>query len=130
MNWDVWTGTAPLHPYNSKYDPGNWRGWYDYGNGAFGDWGPHTLDTVHRFLELGLPHTIRAEKIEKPNEFISREEKSVQVSITRAINLTFQNEKLREDGARLIFPRVTGKSIRMVCSLSINKEDVVQAISH
>ncbi len=70
MNWEVWAGTAPKHPYNSKYDPGNWRGWYDYGNGAFGDWGPHTLDTVHRFLKLDLPHTIRAEKIEKPNEFI------------------------------------------------------------
>ena len=70
MNWDTWTGTAPMHAYNSKYDPGNWRGWYDYGNGAFGDWGPHTLDTIHRFLQLGLPHTIRAEKIEKPNDFI------------------------------------------------------------
>ena len=70
MNLDTWTGTAPMHAYNSKYDPGNWRGWYDYGNGAFGDWGPHTLDTIHRFLQLGLPHTIRAEKIEKPNDFI------------------------------------------------------------
>ena len=70
MNWDVWAGTAPKHPYSRKYDPGNWRGWYDYGNGAFGDWGPHTLDTIHRFLKLGLPHTVRAEKIEKPNDFI------------------------------------------------------------
>lgn len=70
MNWDVWAGTAPKRPYNRKYDPGNWRGWYDYGNGAFGDWGPHTLDTIHRFLKLDLPHTIRAEKIEKPNDYI------------------------------------------------------------
>ena len=70
MNWDVWAGTAPMRPYNRKYDPGNWRGWYDYGNGAFGDWGPHTLDTIHRFLRLGLPHTVRAEKIDKPNDFI------------------------------------------------------------
>lgn len=70
MNWDVWAGTAPKREYNTKYDPGNWRGWYDYGNGAFGDWGPHTLDTVHRFLKLGLPHEIRAESIEKPNNFI------------------------------------------------------------
>jgi len=70
MNWDVWAATAPKHAYNSKYDPGNWRGWYDYGCGAFGDWGPHTLDTIHRFLKLDLPHTIRAEKIEKPNAFI------------------------------------------------------------
>jgi predicted dehydrogenase len=70
MNWDAWATTAPMHPYSSKYDPGNWRGWYDYGCGAFGDWGPHTLDTVHRFLKLDLPHTIRAEKIIKPNDFI------------------------------------------------------------
>ncbi|MGB7328645.1 MAG: Gfo/Idh/MocA family oxidoreductase [Rubripirellula sp.] len=70
MNWDVWAGTAPKRAYNSKYDPGNWRGWYDYGNGAFGDWGPHTLDTVHRFLKLGLPHQVRAESIDKPNDLI------------------------------------------------------------
>ncbi|TWU46936.1 Gfo/Idh/MocA family protein [Rubripirellula reticaptiva] len=70
MNWDVWAGTAPKRAYNTKYDPGNWRGWYDYGNGAFGDWGPHTLDTVHRFLKLGLPHQVRAVSIDKPNDLI------------------------------------------------------------
>ncbi|MCC9641172.1 Gfo/Idh/MocA family oxidoreductase [Rhodopirellula sp. JC740] len=70
MNWDVWTGTAPLRDYSERLDLGNWRGWYDYGNGAFGDWGPHTLDTVHRFLKLGLPYEVRADKLEGPNQFI------------------------------------------------------------
>jgi len=70
MNWDVWTGTAPMHPYSKKYDPGNWRGWYDYGNGAFGDWGPHILDSIHRYLKLGLPYEIRADKLEGQNDFI------------------------------------------------------------
>lgn len=70
MNWDVWTGTAPMREYSKRLDKGNWRGWYDYGNGAFGDWGPHTLDTVHRFLELGLPNEVRADKLEGPNDFI------------------------------------------------------------
>jgi predicted dehydrogenase len=70
MNWDVWAATAPKHPYHEKYDPGNWRGWYDYGNGAFGDWGPHTLDSIHRYLKLGLPREIRAEKLEGQNEYI------------------------------------------------------------
>jgi hypothetical protein len=70
MNWDVWAATAPKHPYNEKYDPGNWRGWYDYGNGAFGDWGPHTLDTIHRFLELGLPYQIRTKIFEGRNDYI------------------------------------------------------------
>ncbi len=70
MNWDVWTGTAPMHDYNKKFDPGNWRGWHDYGDGAFGDWGPHTLDTIHEFLELGLPHEIRADTLIGQNDFI------------------------------------------------------------
>lgn len=70
MNWDVWTATAPMHHYSKRFDGGNWRGWYDYGNGAFGDWGPHTLDTIHRFLKLGLPYEIRADKLEGQNDFI------------------------------------------------------------
>jgi len=70
MNWDVWAGTAPKHAYDDKFDHGNWRGWYEYGNGAFGDWGPHTLDTIHRFLKLGLPYEIRADKLEGQNDFI------------------------------------------------------------
>lgn len=70
MNWEVWTGTAPMSDYSKRLDGGNWRGWYDYGNGAFGDWGPHTLDTIHRFLKLGLPYEVRADKLEGPNEFI------------------------------------------------------------
>ncbi len=70
IDWDIWTGTAPYHPYDKKLDGGNWRGWYDYGNGAFGDWGPHTLDTIHRFLKLGLPYEVRADKLEGPNDYI------------------------------------------------------------
>ena len=70
MNWDVWAGTAPRHSYNEKFDPGNWRGWYDYGNGAFGDWGPHTLDSIHRFLKLGLPQTVRTKILEGQNDYI------------------------------------------------------------
>jgi predicted dehydrogenase len=70
MDWDVWTGTAPMHDYSSKFDGGDWRGWYEYGNGAFGDWGPHTLDSIHRFLKLGLPYEIRADKLEGQNDFI------------------------------------------------------------
>jgi predicted dehydrogenase len=70
MDWDTWIGTAPYHDYSSKLAPGNWRSWYDYGNGAFGDWGPHTLDTIHRFLKLGLPEEIEAVKLDGAKKFI------------------------------------------------------------
>ncbi len=70
LDWDTWLATAPEHPYSNKLHPGNWRSWYDYGNGAFGDWGPHILDTAHRFLELGMPEKITAVKRDGPNDYI------------------------------------------------------------
>jgi len=70
LNWDEWLGGRPAHPYSAKLHPQNWRGWFDYGTGAFGDWGAHILDTAHQFLDLGLPHTIEAVRREGPNPFI------------------------------------------------------------
>jgi len=55
MDWDVWTATAREHAFNKGYHNGEWRSWFDYGNGALGDWGAHIIDTAHRFLNLGLP---------------------------------------------------------------------------
>lgn len=70
LDWDTWLGTAPEHPFSEKLHPGNWRSWYDYGNGAFGDWGPHILDTAHRFLDLGLPEKITALRRDGVKELI------------------------------------------------------------
>ena len=70
MDWDLWLTTAMHHPYNEKYHPGNWRGWYDFGMGVLGDWGAHILDTIHEFLELGLPYEINPLKSEGHNDFI------------------------------------------------------------
>ena len=58
MDWNLWNTTAQYHDYNDKYHPGNWRGWYDFGLGALGDWGAHIIDTCHEFLQLGLPYEI------------------------------------------------------------------------
>jgi hypothetical protein len=55
MDWDLWTATAREHPFNNGYHNGEWRSWFEYGNGALGDWGAHIIDTAHRFLKLGLP---------------------------------------------------------------------------
>ncbi len=70
IDWDTWAGTAAKHPYSDKLHPGNWRSWFEYGNGAFGDWGPHLLDTVHRFLDLGLPERVTAVMLDGRRELI------------------------------------------------------------
>lgn len=58
LNWDAWLAQRPLRPYNINYIHGDWRCFYEYGNGALGDWGAHTFDTAHEFLNLGLPESV------------------------------------------------------------------------
>lgn len=58
LDWMTWLSAVPYHEYNEKYHHGEWRCWYDFGMGALGDWGAHILDTVHEFLELGLPYEV------------------------------------------------------------------------
>ncbi|MDF7807344.1 Gfo/Idh/MocA family oxidoreductase [Pontiellaceae bacterium B12219] len=71
LQWDLWQGTTPeFHPYNTKLHPGNWRGWHQYGTGCFGDWGAHILDTIHQFLDLGLPERVSAKYLDGRNDFI------------------------------------------------------------
>jgi len=55
LDFEAWLATAKTHPYNQGYMIGEWRSWYDFGNGALGDWGAHIFDNAHEFLELGLP---------------------------------------------------------------------------
>jgi hypothetical protein len=60
MDWDTWAGPVNVPPFSKRLHPQEWRSWFDYGSGAFGDWGPHILDTAHRFLKLGLPSSVEA----------------------------------------------------------------------
>jgi hypothetical protein len=61
LDWEQWMDSVAMpHPYSTKLHPQEWRSWYDYGSGCFGDWGPHILDTCHRFLDLGLPESVTA----------------------------------------------------------------------
>jgi hypothetical protein len=78
LDWDQWVDAAPEHPYSTKLHPGNWRSWYDYGCGAFGDWGPHILDTCHRFLKLGHPEKIIPVKLDGHNSFFFPQASTIQ----------------------------------------------------
>ncbi len=58
LNWDLFIGSAPMRPYNEIYTPWNWRGWWDFGTGAFGDMACHILDPVYQSLKLGYPSAV------------------------------------------------------------------------
>lgn len=55
MNWDLFIGPAAMRPFHEIYTPWNWRGWWDFGTGAFGDMACHVLDPVYQSLKLGYP---------------------------------------------------------------------------
>lgn len=69
MDWDTWLCAVPYHDYNEKFHQGNWRCWYDFGMGALGDWGAHILDTVHEFLDLGLPYQVKMVRAKGHNDY-------------------------------------------------------------
>ncbi len=69
LDWDSWLCAEQDHKYNKDFVNGQWRCWYDFGMGALGDWGAHLLDTVHEFLELGLPTEINMLRAEGHNSF-------------------------------------------------------------
>jgi predicted dehydrogenase len=60
ISWDLWLGPAPERPYHPAYLPFKWRGWWDFGTGALGDIGCHSLDPVFRALKLGHPISVEA----------------------------------------------------------------------
>lgn len=61
LDWDLWLNKAPVHAFSREYHPGDWRSWYEFGNGCLGDWGAHMIDAVFEALNLGMPTTIEAE---------------------------------------------------------------------
>jgi predicted dehydrogenase len=60
LDWDLFIGPAPMRPYNPAYHPFKWRGWWDFGCGALGDIGCHSLDPIFRALKLKYPTSVEA----------------------------------------------------------------------
>jgi predicted dehydrogenase len=58
LDYDLWTGPAPMRPYNSIVHPRGWRAFMEYGNGIVGDMAVHMFDMTRWMLELGWPKTI------------------------------------------------------------------------
>jgi predicted dehydrogenase len=58
LDYEMWTGPAPLRPYNELVHPRGWRAFMEYGNGIIGDMCVHMLDLVRFLLDLGSPTRI------------------------------------------------------------------------
>ncbi len=55
LDYEMWTGPAPMRPYNEIVHPRGWRAFKEYGNGIVGDMCIHMLDMARWMLDLGWP---------------------------------------------------------------------------
>ena len=58
FDYEMWTGPAPLRPYDGIPHVRWWRTFREYGNGITGDMCIHMFDTVRWMLKLGWPKRI------------------------------------------------------------------------
>ena len=58
LDYEMWTGPAPMRPYNRLVHPRGWRAFMEYSNGIIGDMCIHMLDAVRWMLDLGMPTRI------------------------------------------------------------------------
>jgi predicted dehydrogenase len=58
LDYEMWTGPAPMRPYNELVHPRSWRAFMEYGNGIVGDMCIHMLDMVRWMLDLGWPISV------------------------------------------------------------------------
>jgi predicted dehydrogenase len=58
LDYEFWTGPAPMRPFSAMTHPRSWRGFMEYGNGTIGDMGVHMLDMARWMLGLGWPKRI------------------------------------------------------------------------
>ncbi len=58
LDYEMWTGPAPMRPYNKLVHPRGWRAFMEYGNGIVGDMCIHMFDMVRWMLDLGWPRRV------------------------------------------------------------------------
>lgn len=58
FDYEMWTGPAPMRPFDGLPHTRWWRTFMEYGNGIMGDMCVHMLDTVRWMLKLDWPKRI------------------------------------------------------------------------
>ncbi|ADE53729.1 Gfo/Idh/MocA family protein [Coraliomargarita akajimensis] len=74
LNWDLWLGPSPEHPFHPEYVSRNngsnclnWNMYWDFGIGQMGDMGSHTMDLAWNVLDAGLPTSVKSKSPESFN---------------------------------------------------------------
>ena len=87
LDYEMWTGPAPMRPYNPIVHPRGWRAFMEYGNGIVGDMAIHMFDMTRWMLDLGWPT-----RVSSSGEILHKEAKS---NITDTQIATFEYDDLK-----------------------------------
>lgn len=60
VDYNLWTGPAPLLPFTKNHFHYNWHWFWNYGNGDLGNQGIHQMDIARWGLGVGFPNRISA----------------------------------------------------------------------
>jgi predicted dehydrogenase len=60
VDYNLWTGPAPEHPFTKNRFHYNWHWFWDYGNGDLGNQGIHQVDMARWGMGLGFPNKVSA----------------------------------------------------------------------
>jgi len=88
LDYEMWTGPAPMRPYNKLVHPRSWRAFMEYGNGIVGDMCIHMFDMTRWMMNLGSPTRISS----SGGIF---EDKTSKANITDTQTATFEYPDLR-----------------------------------
>jgi predicted dehydrogenase len=88
LDYEMWTGPAPMRPYNPLVHPRRWRAFMEYGNGIVGDMCVHMLDMTRWMLDLPMPARVSS----SGGIF---EDKASKANITDTQTATFDFDDLR-----------------------------------
>ena len=61
LDWDLWLGPAKERPFSPDIHPANWRRFWEYGSGTFGDMACHVMDLPFWALNLRHPTSVACE---------------------------------------------------------------------
>ncbi|MEQ1859782.1 MAG: Gfo/Idh/MocA family oxidoreductase [Chthoniobacteraceae bacterium] len=64
LDWPLWLAATPDHDYSPDIHPFKWRGFLEWGAGAFGDMGCHLIDAASWALDLGVPRFATATQVD------------------------------------------------------------------
>lgn len=105
VDYDLWTGPAPMRPFHESHFHFNWRYWWDFGGGWLADFGCHYMDLPFWALDLRYCNKVVA-KGEKTYEGDNEIPDNMQVDYhfpargdRPPVHLTWWHGKWRPEGA-------------------------------